>query len=122
MFIKGQTVYLEKLKRNPGDRTGAITEGVVSVAGSKYYTVTAGYHKLKFEKDTLLEVVDMGGPMFNLFPSEQAVYDDRERCRLHDAVRTVVERNNCYISLDKLRRIHAILEEEDKFDGQQMDD
>ncbi len=113
MYIKGQTVYLEELKRNPRDRTGAIVKGTVSVAGNKYYTIAAGYRKVKFEKDTLLEVVEIGGQSFKLFPSEQAVYDDRERCRLHAALLAAVDAYDCDISLAKLRRIHAILEDKE---------
>lgn len=111
MFLKGQIVYLETIQRNPTDRGGKIIEAVVTIVGRKYYTVKHGWHDLKFEKDTLRQVVECGGPNYNLFPSEQTVHDDRERFELYALFRGMAGKYECNLSLDQLRRIKAIIDE-----------
>jgi hypothetical protein len=108
---KGQTVYMEETPRNPLDRTGQIIPGVVKKIGRKYYTVEARHLELKYDKETLQEVTDTSA-MYLLFPTEQAVFDDRERVRLHAEIRAAFDAFSFTIPLGKLRKIDAILKED----------
>ena len=114
MFLKGQIVYLEKIQHNHNDRSGEIEQGVVTIVGRKYYTVALRNYEYRFDKETLHEVTEMGGPTYSVFPSEQAIYDDRERVELYRWLRAVVGAYNCTLTLDQLRRIKIILDEDTK--------
>ena len=111
MFHKGQTVYLESIQSFHTGHSSTIVPGVVKTVGSKFYTVERGPYVHRFDKETLREEVKIGGPMYNIFSSEQAVYDSRERFEIYSLLRFVAMEHDGRLSLDQLRRIKAILEE-----------
>jgi predicted RNA-binding Zn-ribbon protein involved in translation (DUF1610 family) len=111
MFAKGQTIFIEAIGNHYLARTGTITKGVVKTAGAKYITVEYGWKNLRFDKLTLLEAAEFGSARYRLFPSEQAVYDDRERAEIHSHVRAVLGGHRCDLSLNQMRKIKTAIDE-----------
>lgn len=118
-FIAGQTVYI--VEDGIRSRNGLYAaKAEVAKVGRKYVTIRGRLGE-KFKetyesRPYLIEQVEYGSPRL-LFPSEDAVYEYREREELKEWVRTAADWNRIdRYSLEQLRAVKKILEE-DKREG-----
>ncbi len=114
-FVAGQTVYI--VGGGIKARNGLYTvKAEVAKVGRKYVTISGRWgEKFKETHESrpyLIEQTEYGSPCF-LFPSEDAVYQYREREELKEWVRTAAgwDRIDSY-SLEQLRAVKKILEED----------
>ena len=117
MMEKGQTVFLETFVRSRGKRPTDFLEGEITVAGRKYYTVKVkgAYQEIQFDKETLREKTKYS-PRYRLFPSKQALLDNREKIELLLEIRKNFEAwcqsgTSDKLSLDQLRVMKKIIDE-----------
>lgn len=122
-FVKGQEVWLEltgNLAKNLSGDNQVISGEVLSV-GTKYVHVqpNGGYGRpTKFDIKSLHEIGDWTGN-YSLYLSKQDILDKRESRKLNHRLFDKFSRshgNNFNLSLDQLRRIVAILDEDKGID------
>ena len=96
-------------------------EVIVDKVGRKYVTVDGRWHErffLNFDADEyLLQKVDAGAPNY-LFPSREAYDDYLESNELSRWLSDRFSFLNKRLPLDKMRRIKAIIEEQEKGGGE----
>ena len=127
-FKKGQTVYLLVIEGSNAYRISGyekrpfeerIKEAPVVSVGSKYITVEIGNivaSQIKFNiENNFNQEVDAGGRNYDIFLNRQDVYDYQEKKDLikeiRDAFNSSLWFDHSKYSLDQLRRIKAILNE-----------
>lgn len=106
----GQDVYLVPLELS--DKSQCI-KGMLEMTNNKHYTVLVGeYQTFKFDTDTLLDDSEFL-PQYRLYFTEQEMLETEERKLLSAKVSEYFESSNNInaLTLDKLRRISAIIEE-----------
>lgn len=107
MIKVGQTVYLRKGRI----RQSQVIEAKIISVGKKYFTVKHGLSKIKLFIDGMCEVDSSGHP-WNTYLSMKEIEEEDETISLATYLYHSAEYSR--LSLDQMRRIKAIIEEEKK--------
>ena len=106
----GQKVYLKLINKNYDIETKIIETKIVKV-GRKYIYVDVGNPHWKFYIDDLLEVTCFRQD-YQLYFDKQDILDEYEAEDIIRKIRGSIERGQCELSIDQLRRIEKIIDEE----------
>lgn len=115
-LTKGQTAYVKIMGNasryiksdNPEDY---IEEVIVTSVGSKFITVERGYNTIKFDMEG--NQVTQYCRDYRLYVSKQDIIDEIELDKLSSKIRRKFEGyGRCDFTLDQLRRIDAIINED----------
>lgn len=110
----GQSVYLKAVGNNARWRDGLhISEDVITKVGRKYFEVGDGRKPLKFHIDDLTQ--ETGGYIadWKLYFSKQDILDEEEFEKLKCDIRMKFDSyGKLNMSLDQLRRIKTIIDEQ----------
>ena len=105
----GDTVAIRQIsRRNPRTHSASLL-----AIGNKYFTVNLFGRELKFHKDTGFEHTDYS-PDYQLFATMQDIKDAEQKEQLESKLRSLSFRDARALSLDQLKRIAAILDENQK--------
>ncbi len=112
----GSTVYLKPINNAARYGRKDILEKVVLKKGRKYFYVgntgeTEIRRMFKFSLEDMTEVTEYS-PDWELYLSKQDIIDKEEKKKLIFNIRSVFDRwSSVDLTLDQLRRIHAIISE-----------
>ncbi len=111
----GQTLYMLNVGNNCRYKPQVLTPVVVSSVGRKYFSVKVSpndYFETQFKIDNWREHTHYS-PDWSLYESEAQFEAEKETGKLRDRMRQEFDHFGWNISLTKLRKIAAILDEKE---------
>ncbi len=107
-LVAGQKIFVKPIG-NAARRGGEIREEVIDKVGKKYFTLV-GWHRERFNNDTLRHDGGQYTPNYQCYFSMQEISDERERSALLDRARRLFSSyGEIGLTLNELRQIDNII-------------